>query len=213
MLLKRALAVVTGGSSGIGFATAERFVSEGARVVISGRNADKLAQAAKKLGENALAVVADAASPKDMQRLYESAVRHFQCDKRGGRECRHFPANTRARDDVGAILRRAQRQCWRSLRDCTRVAAVSRSTCIDHPCCVACGQSGHEAFLCVLCVESSGGFARQELCRRVRRARHTRQQHFTRGCGYADLRYIGNIQRTTAAMVECHSDEAAGQAR
>jgi NADP-dependent 3-hydroxy acid dehydrogenase YdfG len=64
MLLKRALAVVTGGSSGIGFATAERFVSEGARVVISGRNADKLAQAAKKLGDNALAVVADAASPQ-----------------------------------------------------------------------------------------------------------------------------------------------------
>lgn len=80
MLLKHALAVVTGGSSGIGFATAERFVSEGARVVISGRNGDKLDQAAKKLGENALAVVADAASPKDMQRLYESAVSHFQCD-------------------------------------------------------------------------------------------------------------------------------------
>jgi NAD(P)-dependent dehydrogenase (short-subunit alcohol dehydrogenase family) len=80
MLLTRALAVVTGGSSGIGFATAKRFVSEGARVVISGRNADKLKLAGEKLGENALAVVADAANPQDMQRLYETAVGHFQSD-------------------------------------------------------------------------------------------------------------------------------------
>ncbi|MEM5344654.1 SDR family NAD(P)-dependent oxidoreductase [Paraburkholderia azotifigens] len=80
MLLTRALAVVTGGSSGIGFATAQRFLSEGARVVISGRNADKLNQAAAKLGENTLAVVADSASPEAMQRLYETAVAHFQCD-------------------------------------------------------------------------------------------------------------------------------------
>ncbi|GJH25009.1 SDR family NAD(P)-dependent oxidoreductase [Caballeronia novacaledonica] len=79
MLLKHALAVVTGGGSGIGFAAAERFVAEGARVVISGRNAEKLQRAAEKLGENALPVVADAAIPDDMRRLYETAVGHFQC--------------------------------------------------------------------------------------------------------------------------------------
>ncbi|SAL02436.1 short-chain dehydrogenase/reductase SDR [Caballeronia arationis] len=80
MLLKHALAVVTGGGSGIGFAVAERFVSEGARVVISGRNAEKLQRAAEKLGENALPVVANAASTDDMQRLYQTAVGHFQCN-------------------------------------------------------------------------------------------------------------------------------------
>lgn len=78
MLLDKKLAVVTGASSGIGFATAQRFVSEGARVVISGRNQEKLRQAAQTLGENALCVVADAASPADMQRLYKTAVEHFQ---------------------------------------------------------------------------------------------------------------------------------------
>jgi NAD(P)-dependent dehydrogenase (short-subunit alcohol dehydrogenase family) len=78
MLLKDALAVVTGGSSGIGLAAAERFVSEGARVVISGRDAEKLRRAAEKLGENALPVVADAASTNDMKRLYEHAADHFQ---------------------------------------------------------------------------------------------------------------------------------------
>lgn len=80
MLLKHALAVVTGGGSGIGFAAAERFVSEGARVVISGRNAEKLQRAAEQLGKTALPVVANAAIPDDMRRLYETAVDHFQCD-------------------------------------------------------------------------------------------------------------------------------------
>lgn len=80
MLLEHALAVVTGGGSGIGLAVAERFVSEGARVVISGRNAEKLQRAAEKLGDNALPVMANAERPDDMQRLYKTAVDHFQCD-------------------------------------------------------------------------------------------------------------------------------------
>jgi NAD(P)-dependent dehydrogenase (short-subunit alcohol dehydrogenase family) len=80
MQLTDRVAVVTGGSSGIGFAVAEQFVSAGARVVISGRDADKLQRAAQTLGPNVLPVVADAASEPDMQRLYASAVAHFQRD-------------------------------------------------------------------------------------------------------------------------------------
>jgi len=80
MLLEHTLAVVTGGSSGIGFATAERFIAEGAHVVISGRDPEKLCRAAEKLGEHALSVIADAASPDDMQRLYKTAVERFQCN-------------------------------------------------------------------------------------------------------------------------------------
>ncbi len=52
--------MITGGNSGIGLATAKLFVAEGARVVITGRNQATLEAAAKELGPNALAVVADA---------------------------------------------------------------------------------------------------------------------------------------------------------
>lgn len=52
--------VITGGGSGLGYAMAKKFISEGAEVVISGRNADKLKAAAEKLGSsNCKTVVAD----------------------------------------------------------------------------------------------------------------------------------------------------------
>ena len=53
-------ALITGGNSGIGLATAKLFVAEGARVIITGRNQTTLEAAAKELGPNALAVAADA---------------------------------------------------------------------------------------------------------------------------------------------------------
>ncbi len=53
-------ALITGGNSGIGLATAKLFVAEGARVIITGRNEATLKAAAKELGAKALAVVADA---------------------------------------------------------------------------------------------------------------------------------------------------------
>src|SRR6201987_1522563 len=60
MRLRNKTALITGGNSGIGFATAKLFVDEGAKVIITGRNQATLDQAAKALGPNALAVVADA---------------------------------------------------------------------------------------------------------------------------------------------------------
>ncbi len=55
---KRAL--VTGGSSGIGLATAKRFVEEGARVAVTGMSAKGLEAARRELGEDALVIEADA---------------------------------------------------------------------------------------------------------------------------------------------------------
>lgn len=52
--------IITGGSSGLGYAMAKKFISEGAEVVISGRNTDKLKAAAEKLGSfNCKTIVAD----------------------------------------------------------------------------------------------------------------------------------------------------------
>jgi len=64
MRLANKTALITGGNSGIGLATARLFVAEGARVVITGRNQATLDAAAKELGPNALALAADATDIK-----------------------------------------------------------------------------------------------------------------------------------------------------
>lgn len=65
------IALVTGGSSGIGLAAAQRFVAEGAYVFITGRRQSELDAAVKAIGENINAVQADASSLADIDRLYE----------------------------------------------------------------------------------------------------------------------------------------------
>jgi NAD(P)-dependent dehydrogenase (short-subunit alcohol dehydrogenase family) len=72
--LEGALAVVTGGSQGIGYAIAERFAAEGAEVVITGRRKDVLDEAVATLGPRVTGVPGDAASLDDLDTLM-AAVR------------------------------------------------------------------------------------------------------------------------------------------
>lgn len=67
--LEGKVALVTGGNSGIGLATAKRLHEEGARVAISGRNQESLAQAAKSLGADGLALRADSSNISDLEML------------------------------------------------------------------------------------------------------------------------------------------------
>jgi NAD(P)-dependent dehydrogenase (short-subunit alcohol dehydrogenase family) len=64
------IALITGGTSGIGLATAKRFVSEGAYVFITGRTQSKLDAAVKEIGSNVTAVQGDVANLKDLDRLF-----------------------------------------------------------------------------------------------------------------------------------------------
>jgi NAD(P)-dependent dehydrogenase (short-subunit alcohol dehydrogenase family) len=67
------VAVITGGSTGMGLATAKRFVLEGAdHVFITGRRKDTLDSAVAEIGENVTGVPGDVASLSDLDQLYES---------------------------------------------------------------------------------------------------------------------------------------------
>jgi NAD(P)-dependent dehydrogenase (short-subunit alcohol dehydrogenase family) len=68
------VAVITGGSSGIGLATAKRFVAEGAFVFITGRRQVELDKAAKEIGKNVVAVSCDVSKLGDLDRLYEEVA-------------------------------------------------------------------------------------------------------------------------------------------
>lgn len=65
------IAVITGGNSGIGLATAKVFVKEGARIYITGRRQPELEAAAALLGPRATPVHGDVSKPADLDRLYD----------------------------------------------------------------------------------------------------------------------------------------------
>ncbi len=68
--LEGKVAVVTGGNSGIGLATAKRFQQEGARVAISGRDQRTLDEAVRTIGNGVVAVQADVAKLNEVDKLY-----------------------------------------------------------------------------------------------------------------------------------------------
>ena len=68
--LEGKVALVTGGTSGIGLATAKRFVAEGAYVFITGRRQTELDAAVKEIGENVTGVQSDVSNLADLDRLF-----------------------------------------------------------------------------------------------------------------------------------------------
>ncbi|HIK13807.1 MAG TPA: SDR family oxidoreductase [Leptolyngbyaceae cyanobacterium M33_DOE_097] len=70
-------AVITGGTTGIGFETAKQFIAEGARVIITGQNTERLQAAAQELGSKVIPVQADVRSLPDLKALAERVKTEF----------------------------------------------------------------------------------------------------------------------------------------
>jgi NAD(P)-dependent dehydrogenase (short-subunit alcohol dehydrogenase family) len=75
--LKNKVAVITGGTTGIGFAAAKRFIEEGARVVITGTNPKTLEIARSELNGRAEVIASDASNGEDIKALFEQVVSKF----------------------------------------------------------------------------------------------------------------------------------------
>src|SRR5258705_3999240 len=73
--LEGKIALITGGNSGIGLATAKQFVNEGAHVFITGRRASELAVAVKEIGRNVTGVQGDVSNLGDLDRLFAQIKR------------------------------------------------------------------------------------------------------------------------------------------
>lgn len=71
------VAIITGGGSGIGLATARRLAAEGWNLVLAGRSAEKLHHAAESLGGRAVSVQAHVERPADISRMIDRATDHF----------------------------------------------------------------------------------------------------------------------------------------
>ena len=73
MNIKGKTILITGGGSGIGLESAKQFLGEGARVIITGRNQDKL-ESAKKLLPSLIIIKSDVENPEDSKELFEKVV-------------------------------------------------------------------------------------------------------------------------------------------
>jgi NAD(P)-dependent dehydrogenase (short-subunit alcohol dehydrogenase family) len=71
------IALITGGSTGIGLATAKLFQEEGAQVILTGRNSAGIAAAQKELGPGALAIASDTSNLKEIKTLIETIRQKF----------------------------------------------------------------------------------------------------------------------------------------
>ena len=72
MKLKNKIAVITGGNSGIGLATAHEFKAQGARVIIIGRNAEAVAKAAREVGGDTIGLTADVSRTADLEKAFQT---------------------------------------------------------------------------------------------------------------------------------------------
>ncbi|MET0545083.1 MAG: SDR family oxidoreductase [Caulobacterales bacterium] len=75
--LKGKVALITGGTSGIGFAAAKIFLAEGARVAITGHDADRLQKAHETLGQKCLPILADAGDLSSIDRTLDAVQTSF----------------------------------------------------------------------------------------------------------------------------------------
>src|SRR6516164_2619752 len=96
--LEGKIAVVTGGSSGIGLATAKQFVNEGAYVFITGRRDAELATAVKEIAKNVTGVKGDVSKLADLDRLFAQIKR-----EKGGLDIVFANAGIAKYGPIGAI--------------------------------------------------------------------------------------------------------------
>ena len=88
--LEGKIAVITGGSSGIGLATVQRFVEEGAYVFITGRRQSEVDVAVNQIGKNVTGVQGDVSNLKDLDRLYDTVKRAERANRYPLRKRRHY---------------------------------------------------------------------------------------------------------------------------
>lgn len=118
--LQNKIAVVTGGSSGIGLATAQRFVEEGAFVFITGRRQAELDKAVSLIGRNVIGVQGDISNLDDTDRLItrictSSSGIASTASKCAGRRLRPIRLDERA-CRKSPLLRPNSFQCFSALR-------------------------------------------------------------------------------------------------
>ena len=185
-LLQGKITVITEGSSGIGLATAKRFVKEGAYVFITGRRQVELDKAVAEIGSNVTGVQGDVSNLDDLDRLYkEVATNKGKLDVLFANAGFVEPKPTPGRDP-GPL--RQELRCQRARRVLCRAkgSAPDERGWIDHPDRLG-GMAKRHPGLCNLrSNEGSSAFVRAHMDGRVRWQRNPPEHDQPRAHGDTD---------------------------
>ena len=134
MRLRGKTTLITGGTSGIGLATAELFLREGARVAITGRDPERLAQARARLGGDVVTIAADvrkAADLRDMARQLAAAFGATGLERRSSNWRARPPSSWRTPNARwrGGFRPAAWARRTKSPKRCCSWPAMPRVTC------------------------------------------------------------------------------------
>ena len=187
--------VVTGGGRGLGRATADLLVAEGARVVLSGRSEETLEKAVAELGESVVAVVGDNADPQTAERLVNAATRRW--DRLDG------ALISVGGPPKGTVMETSD-ETWTSSFESVfvgglRVArAVANAVTGPGSIAFVLSTSVHQPLPEMATVQRAAtrpGDGGQAAGRRARPPRHPRQRAAARTCGHRARRRAGRLDR------------------
>src|SRR5689334_12189614 len=168
------IAVITGGSSGIGLATAKRFVEEGAYVFITGRRQAELDKAVAEIGSNVTAVQGDVSNLDDLDRLYkEVATKKGKLDVLFANA--GIVAETNSSREPGALRQDFRCQCARGFLCSAKGPAPDERGRIDHPDRLGSLAKRHPGLCNLWSNEGCSALVRAHLDGGVRRQRNPRE--------------------------------------
>src|SRR5216683_4888048 len=200
--LKGRIALVTGGTSGIGLATAKRFVAEGAYVFITGRREKELAAAVKSIGERVTGVQGDVSQIGDLGRLFA------QIDQEKGRLDIVF-ANAGDRkicaprgDHRGVLRLNIRCQCERTALYRTKGIAIAQGRLFHCPLCVCGCQQGTAFEQRLQCYQGRRALIRPHVGDGSAESPHSRERREPRFHRYAWAQRTTGFLRDGTATVE-----------
>ena len=193
-------AIVTGGTSGIGLATAQRFAAEGAHVFVTGRRKDALDAAVARIGPNATGVRGDVSDLADLDRLYDAVAQQ-------GRRIDVLFANAGGGEfaTLEQVTERALRRDVRHQRQGHAVhraegAAAAQRRRLDHPRGLHRGHRRQRGVRRLRGLQGRGAVLRPHLGRRAQGPRDPGQRHQPRHDRHARDRRPGPDQEQAAQL-------------
>ncbi len=220
--LKDKVAVITGGTTGIGFAAAKRFVDEGAKVILTGTNPKTLETARSELGGKADVIASDASKEQDVKALFKEVV-----DKHGAIDvlflnagiAKFAPWEQHTEDDFDRQFAINVKGPWLAIKHAIPVLADGASVIATTSVANKTGMAGASAYSATNGAPAAGScrghraFTPWYSCKRskprsdrdtdLREDGHARRADARDGCGHAESDPAGALRQVRRGCERC----------